>query len=283
MEKIFPASANFLLVRFQDAAAVFHRLKARGILVRDLSEKVLGALRLSVGTETENALLLEALGGDGRPAGAGDRRAQRTRTTKETSIFAAVDLDRPSVGVEIHTGIGFFDHMLEQLAKHGGFALTLRASGDLEIDPHHTVEDCAILLGETLREALGPKAGIARYGFTLPMDEAQAEAIVDLSGRSYCRFEGDFETAAVGGMPTQLVPHVFRSLADSLGAAIHIRLNGDNDHHKIEASFTALGRAFRMAIRRDGEDNHSTKGQLRSGGRSSAAASPPWLATRPAG
>ncbi len=261
VEKIFPSSANFLLVKFSDPGAALRALKAGGILVRDLSAKIPGCLRLSVGTPQENELLLRALGVECGDARGGARRAQRTRTTKETSIFAAVDLES-AAAAQIDTGIGFFDHMLEQLCKHGGFALTLQAEGDLEIDPHHTIEDCAILLGETLREALGQKRGIARYGFTLAMDEAQAEAIIDLSGRAYCRFEGAFDGPAVGGMPTELVPHVFRSLADSLGAAIHIRLNGENDHHKVEAAFKALGRALRMAIRRDGGEIPSTKGQL---------------------
>ncbi|MCH8862545.1 MAG: histidinol-phosphate transaminase [Proteobacteria bacterium] len=260
VQKIFPSSANFLLVRFADSDAVCQRLKARGILVRDLSAKLPGCLRLSLGTAQENELLLQALGIDSAPAVC-SRRAKRTRTTNETSIFAAVDLDRPAAAV-VDTGIAFFDHMLEQLGKHGGFALTLKAEGDLQVDPHHTIEDCAILLGETLREALGSKAGIARYGFTVAMDEARAQAIIDLSGRAYCRFEGQFDGPSVGGMPTELVPHVFRSLADSLGAAIHIRLDGDNDHHKVEASFKALGRALRMAIRRDGGEIPSTKGQL---------------------
>lgn len=261
VEKIFPGSANFLLVKFSDSDAVLRALKARGILVRDLSAKMPGCLRLSVGTPQENELLLRALGAGCSTADDKMRRAQRTRTTNETSIFAAIDLDCPAAA-QIDTGIGFFDHMLEQLCKHGGFALTLQAKGDLEIDPHHTIEDCSILLGETLREALGSKLGIARYGFTLAMDEAQAEAVVDLSGRAYCRFEGTFDGDAVGGMPTELVPHVFRSLADSLGAAIHIRLIGENDHHKVEASFKALGRALRMAIQREGRDLPSTKGQL---------------------
>ena len=261
VEKVFPGSANFLLVKFRDSDAVFSALEARGILVRNLSVKLPGCLRLSVGTATENELLLQALGVACAEPGDPPRRAQRTRITNETSIFAAVDLDCPATA-KIDTGIGFFDHMLEQLSKHGGFALTLRAEGDLDIDPHHTVEDCAILLGETLRAALGEKLGIARYGFTLPMDEAQAQAIIDLSGRAFCRFEGAFDCDAVGGMPTELVPHVFRSLADSLGAAIHIRLEGENDHHKVEAAFKALGRAFRMAFLRDGGEIPSTKGRL---------------------
>ncbi len=260
VSEILPSSANYLLVRFADAAAAYERLAARNILVRDFSASIAGALRFTVGSEAGNAMLLQALGADA-PAGSAPRRGECSRTTNETSIFAAVDLDR-AADPEVSTGIGFFDHMLEQLGKHGGFALTLKCDGDLEIDAHHTVEDCMLTLGGALKDAIGDKAGLGRYGFTLPMDEAAAEAIVDLSGRACSRFEGEFAGEAVGGLPTELVPHAFRSLADSLGAAIHIRVDGENDHHKIEACFKALGRALRPALSRQGGDIPSTKGQL---------------------
>jgi imidazoleglycerol-phosphate dehydratase / histidinol-phosphatase len=145
------------------------------------------------------------------------------RRTKETQIEVTVGLDR-TAPVSITTGIGFFDHMLEQVARHGGFALELSCRGDLDVDEHHTVEDCALALGQALRQALGDKRGIARYGFLLPMDEALAQVAIDLSGRAYAVFEGSFGRDAVGGLPTELVPHFFRSLADSLGAAIHIQV-----------------------------------------------------------
>jgi len=152
--------------------------------------------------------------------------------------------------------------MLEQLAKHGGFALELHCEGDLHIDEHHTVEDCALALGEALRSALGAKAGIARYGFLLPMDESRAQVSIDLSGRAYAVFEGRFGREQVGTLPTELVPHFFRSLADSLGAAIHIAVTGENTHHMIEACFKGVGRALRQAFRRDGHELPSTKGVL---------------------
>jgi imidazoleglycerol-phosphate dehydratase/histidinol-phosphatase len=189
------------------------------------------------------------------------RRAHIERSTKETRIEAAVNLDATAPLVAT-TGIGFFDHMLEQLAKHGGFSLALSCQGDLEIDEHHTVEDCAFALGTALRQALGSKCGIARYGFLLPMDEAQAQIAIDLSDRPFATFSGLFNRERVGGFPTELVPHFFRSLAQGLGAAIHVSVTGENAHHMIEACFKGVGRALRQAFRRDGDELPSTKGVL---------------------
>ena len=188
-------------------------------------------------------------------------RALIERVTRETAIKVSVDLDAEDP-IHAQTGIGFFDHMLEQIAKHGGFALRLECQGDLQVDEHHTVEDCALALGEALRKALGDKRGIGRYGFLLPMDEARAQVAIDLSGRSYAVFEGKFSRDQVGGLPTELVPHFFRSLADSLGAAIHVSVTGDNTHHQVESCFKAVGRALRVALRREGEELPSTKGVL---------------------
>jgi imidazoleglycerol-phosphate dehydratase/histidinol-phosphatase len=189
------------------------------------------------------------------------RRASVERITRETRITVAVDLDATGP-VSIATGIGFFDHMLEQLAKHGGFAMSLNCQGDLAIDEHHTVEDCALAIGEALRKALGRKLGINRYGFLLPMDEARTQVAIDLSGRAYAVFEGRFGREEVGGLATELVPHFFRSLADSLGAAVHVSVTGENSHHMIEACFKGTGRALRQAFRREGRELPSTKGVL---------------------
>jgi imidazoleglycerol-phosphate dehydratase/histidinol-phosphatase len=189
------------------------------------------------------------------------RRATVERRTKETDIVVRVDLDSPGPQ-RITTGIGFFDHMLEQVAKHGGFALDLECRGDLHVDEHHTVEDCALALGEALRRALGDKRGIRRYGFLLPMDEARAQVAIDLAGRAYAVFEGRFGREQVGGLPSELVPHFFRSLGDALGAAIHIKVEGENTHHMIEACFKGVGRALRDAFRREHGDVPSTKGVL---------------------
>ena len=189
------------------------------------------------------------------------RRAHVERRTKETNIEVTVNLDA-TAPIQVTTGIGFFDHMLEQIAKHGVFSLQLTCKGDLEIDEHHTVEDCGLALGEALRRALGSKVGIARYGFLLPMDEAQAQVAIDLSGRAFSQFTGRFGREAVGGLPTELVPHFFRSLADSMGAAIHVTVTGENAHHMIEGCFKSVGRALRQAFRRESEELPSTKGVL---------------------
>jgi imidazoleglycerol-phosphate dehydratase/histidinol-phosphatase len=189
------------------------------------------------------------------------RHAQVERRTKETNIEVRVGLDA-TAPIQVTTGIGFFDHMLEQLAKHGGFALELTCQGDLQIDEHHTVEDCALALGEALRRALGTKVGIARYGFLLPMDEAEAKVAIDLSGRALARFEGRFNREQVGGLPTELVPHFFHSLAESLRAAVHVSVTGENSHHMIEACFKAVGRALRQAFRRESDELPTTKGVL---------------------
>lgn len=189
------------------------------------------------------------------------RVAEVVRNTRETRITAGVDLDR-AAEPRISTGLGFFDHMLEALGKHGGFSLGLRCEGDLHIDEHHTVEDCGLALGQALRQALGDKRGIGRYGFTLPMDEALATAALDFSGRPYFLFEGSFQRERVGELPTELVPHFFRSLCETAGLNLHLRVHGDNDHHKIEACFKAVARALRQAIRREGHELPSTKGML---------------------
>jgi imidazoleglycerol-phosphate dehydratase/histidinol-phosphatase len=189
------------------------------------------------------------------------RRARVVRKTRETDIEAGVDLDA-ELPVSISTGLGFFDHMLEQVARHGGFSLELRCAGDLGVDEHHTVEDCALAVGQALREALGDKRGVGRYGFVLPMDESLAQVAIDLSGRPYARFEGRFGRERVGDLPTELVPHFFRSLGDALGAAVHVSVHGENTHHMVEACFKAVGRALRQAIRIEGRELPSSKGVL---------------------
>jgi imidazoleglycerol-phosphate dehydratase/histidinol-phosphatase len=189
------------------------------------------------------------------------RRAEINRQTKETNIKVVVDLNQ-SKQIKIQTGLGFFDHMLEQMAKHGGFDLLINVQGDLEIDEHHTVEDTGLAIGEALKIALGDKLGINRYGFLLPMDEAEAQISLDLSGRAFMVFEGQFAREKVGELPTELVSHFFRSLSESLKAAIHIKVKGENTHHMIESIFKGMGRALRQAIYKKGNDLPSTKGVL---------------------
>ncbi len=189
------------------------------------------------------------------------RVARIERTTRETRIRVKVDLDA-SGSARVATGIGFFDHMLEQLGKHGDFALELACEGDLAVDDHHTVEDCALVLGEALRKALGDKRGISRYGFSLPMDESLAHAVLDLSGRAMFVFDGTFPRERVGELSTDMVKHFFRSLCDGLGANLHVKVRGENAHHMVEACFKVVARCLRQALRRDGDALPSTKGVL---------------------
>jgi len=236
---------------------------ARSFMVGDRDTDLEFAERLGI-----TGLMVRAGGADGetwraiaaRILGTA-RRAGARRKTRETEIDVEVDLSREGPS-RIGTGLGFFDHMLEQIAKHGGFALTLACQGDLHVDEHHTVEDCALALGTALREALGDKRGLARYGFVLPMDEAEAEVSLDLSGRPCFVWEGRFARERVGDLPTELVPHFFRSLAESLQAALHVRVRGENSHHMIESCFKGVGRSLRHAIRLEGTELPSTKGVL---------------------
>ena len=189
------------------------------------------------------------------------RTASIERVTKETKIRVSLDLDRVADPVVL-TGHGFFDHMLEQLGKHGGFALDVHCAGDLHIDEHHTVEDCALALGSALKLALGDKRGIGRYGFSLPMDETQASAVLDFSGRPYFVFDGEFPRDRVGDLPTEMVPHFFRSLCETSGLNLHLTVRGENTHHMVEACFKSVARALRQAIRREGSELPTTKGVL---------------------
>ena len=177
------------------------------------------------------------------------RTASISRKTAETDITVDLNLDGTGQNT-ISTGLHFFDHMLEQIAKHGLIDLTLRCDGDLEVDEHHTIEDVAITLGEAILKALGNKIGISRYSFVLPMDESQATVALDFSGRPYLKFEGDFNRAMVGDVPTEMVEHFFYSLAINMKATLHISVEGQNDHHKIEACFKGLARCLRSSVSR---------------------------------
>ena len=177
------------------------------------------------------------------------RRANISRNTSETKIVIDINLDGTGKS-DICTGLGFLDHMLEQIARHGLIDLTLSCDGDLEVDEHHTIEDVAIALGKAIAEALGDKTGIQRYSFVLPMDESQATVALDLSGRPYLVFEGAFEREKVGDFPTEMTEHFFYSLVMNLNATLHVSVTGKNDHHKIESCFKGFARCLRAAVSR---------------------------------
>ena len=194
---------------------------------------------------------------------AGERRATIRRTTKETDIFVEVNLDGHG-RTEISTGLGFFDHMLDQIGKHSGIDLTVRVKGDLEVDEHHTIEDTAIALGEALLKALGDKRGIERYGYCLPMDDCLCSVVLDFGGRPWLVWDAAFHREKVGDMPTEMFLHFFKSLSDAARMNLNIKAEGTNEHHKIEGIFKALARSIKMAIRRDiyRYELPSTKGTL---------------------
>lgn len=190
-----------------------------------------------------------------------NRVASFQRKTSETMVHASVDLDKERF-LNIDTGLSFFDHMLEQIARHAGISLEMKAVGDLEVDEHHLIEDTAIVLGEVLRQALGDQCGTNRYGFLLPMDEALVEVALDLSGRPYFIFDGEFSRERVGDLPTEMVSHFFQSLAYALKATLHLRMRGSNTHHQVESLFKGFGRAFRDAKQCGDIGIPSTKGIL---------------------
>lgn len=261
IKKIYPTEANFILLEAADEAGLLAAIASFNIKIRDFRSKLPGHFRISVGSPEENDLLLIALG-LAEQIQTHDRVAEEFRTTNETDISVRVNLDDAS-SVKIETGLGFFDHMLEQIAKHGGMGLTLKCEGDLYIDSHHSVEDTALALGAAMRKALGDKAGIGRYGFIMPMDETQARIAIDLSGRPSFTFKGEFPTEAVGDFSAEMCPHFFQSLSQSLGASIQIDVEGDNTHHMIEACFKGVGRALRPALSKgNSQEIPSTKGLL---------------------
>lgn len=194
---------------------------------------------------------------------AGERRAVVQRTTKETDIYVEINLDG-SGKTEISTGLGFFDHMLDQIGKHSGVDLVIRVKGDLNVDEHHTIEDTAIALGEALLKALGDKRGIERYGYSLPMDDCLCSVALDFGGRPWLVWDAEFNREMLGDMPTEMFLHFFKSLSDAARMNLNIKAEGANEHHKIEGIFKALARSVKMAIRRDiyKYELPSTKGVL---------------------
>ena len=261
--ELLPSDANYLLVRVKDAADLCNKCRNSGIILRNQSHQpgLENSVRVSIGSHEEMQAFIALIKGETLEPRADQRVGTVIRKTNETAISIRVNLDAVAP-VRIRTGIGFYDHMLDQVAKHGGFSLEIECDGDLHIDAHHSVEDCAIALGQAIRQALGDKRGIGRYGFYLPMDESQVKVALDFGGRFYLDFKADFPESHVGDLPTDMVPHVFYSLAENMQANLHIAVTGENTHHMVEACFKGFGRALRQAIRRDGDEMPSTKGSL---------------------
>ena len=235
-------------------------LGAKGILLRydsRMAEEIPAELQSVIALQTQSWEGVYTL------LKAGERRATHIRTTKETDIQIELNLDGTGQST-IDTGIVFFDHMLDQLARHGGVDIALTTKGDLEVDEHHTIEDTAIALGEAFGQALGNKLGIERYGFCLPMDDCLAQVAIDFGGRAWLMWDAKFKREMIGKMPTEMFFHFFKSFADGAKANLNIKAEGHNEHHKIEAIFKAFAKAIKMAIKRDAEKLvlPSTKGQL---------------------
>ena len=270
VENVYPSDANFLLIKVSDANLLYTKLIERGIVVRNRNTVSLcqGCLRITVGTKEENTKLLNALKEfEGQPIDiyfvAEERKAVVKRTTNETDIFISLHIDGTGK-TDISTGLGFFDHLLDQIGKHSGMDLTIHVKGDLHVDEHHTIEDTAIALGEALWKALGSKRGIERYGFCLPMDDCLCSVALDFGGRAWLVFDAAFKREKIGEMPTEMIPHFFKSLSDAAKMNLNIKAEGENEHHKAEGIFKTLARAIKMAVRRDINNFElpSTKGML---------------------
>ena len=261
IRKVYPSDANFILVKCGDPKGLYRELLGNGVIVRDRSgiPGCEGCLRITIGTGPENDRLLHTVtsffGGGERPAALSGQDVEKRsatvfRATSETGITVMMDLDGKGPSF-ISTGIGFFDHMLEQIARHSGISMLVYAKGDLNVDEHHTIEDVGIVLGKALAKALGSKIGIERYGFVLPMDESEASVLIDLGGRTDFRWEAEFKRERIGDMPTEMFNHFFKSLAESACCNLHVSATGENEHHKIEGIFKAFARALKMAVAHD--------------------------------
>lgn len=260
VKKIYPSDANFLLVEFENAANTYSDLMNKGIVVRDRSTQVPNTLRITIGTPVENKQLIAALKEETYQETG--RIGRCIRSTSETKIKIEVNLDDPS-STSISTGVAFFDHMLDQIARHGAIGLQVLVEGDLKIDTHHTIEDTALALGSAFNDALKERKGMERYGFLLPMDDCLAQVAIDFGGRPWLEWDVEFKATYVGEMPMEMASHFFKSFSDTARCNLNIKAEGDNDHHKIESIFKAFARAIKMAVRKDDSGVlPSTKGVL---------------------
>lgn len=273
VEEVYPSDANFILAKVKDADGIYRRLLDQGVVVRNRSRVHLcgNCLRLTVGTAAENDMLIAALEGRCIDAVAADdemtsagRVAAVHRVTGETDVLVSVGLDG-SGKTDISTGLGFFDHMLDQIGRHGGVDLTVKVKGDLNVDEHHTIEDTALALGEALAKSLHDKRGLERYGFCLPMDECRATVAIDFGGRPCLVWDVEpFVREKIGDVPTEMFRHFFKSLSDTARCNLYIEAKGENEHHRIEGIFKAFARSLKSAVRRDPFNFSlpSTKGSL---------------------
>lgn len=268
VEKVYKSDSNFILVKFSNPEYTYKLLEKNGIVVRDRSKLpgCEGCLRVTVGKQAENDKVIDVLnrGEDRLPdkETCRDNIIEISRSTKETTISAKLDFTGESAA-SVNTGIGFFDHMLEQLVTHGGISVDVDARGDLSVDSHHTVEDVAIVLGEALNRYFTGLKGYGRYGFSLPMDESCAEVLLDLGGRAFLKWNALFKCEKIGELPTEMIKHFFSSMSTAGKFTLHISADGENDHHKCEAIFKAFARALKMALSRaEGSSLPSSKGVI---------------------
>ncbi|MFA8343300.1 MAG: histidinol-phosphate transaminase [Rhodothermaceae bacterium] len=284
--KVFPTDANFILLKIENSKRLFDYLFENQIIIRDRSNQkgLEDCLRISIGTYEENDLLMntileyekkyypesteneELIISDKNKSNStlDQRKGEVSRITKETVIKISLNLDGKGEN-DISTGIGFFDHMLEQISRHGNIDLFINAQGDLLVDEHHTVEDTGIVLGQTILKALGKKTGISRYGFFLSMDETIAKCSIDLGGRTYLNYKCKFKRDYIGSFPVELFEEFFRGLASGMKANIFLRAKGKNDHHKAEAMFKAFAKSLNSALQFDPRNRGNlptTKGVL---------------------
>lgn len=249
--KVYDSSANFLLVKFRDASGMYNLLLNNGVIVRDRSKTngCEGCLRITIGKPAENDRLLMLISNFGKETLAAPENpfVEVTRITRETAITLKADFTGGGLSY-LNTGIGFFDHMLDQISTHGGISLDVDVSGDLWVDVHHTVEDVAIVLGDALNRYFTSAGNYERYGFSLPMDESEATVLVDLGGRAGFSWKVDFRGEKIGEFPCEMFSHFFSTLASAGKFTLNVKAEGENDHHKAEAVFKAFARALKMAL-----------------------------------